>query len=371
MKIEELLVKQVLGILNDDEQKALQTWLDEDPEHALYFRKLQQRRNYRELYQAYRKQHQQVVQPAAQRFNWKRVAARTAMWTLPVVLVFSLWLGLRTPKQPDGILPGSPKATLYLENGAMVELGNSKELGWIRINDALMAADENGRLNYQATNKVQPNQQNTLVTPRGGEYHITLPDGTNVHLNSLSELKYPLSFDTDKRVVTLSGEAYFEVAKDSGRPFIVKANGLAIRQYGTKFSVNTRSPQATTVALEEGSVGVYASNGKVRMMQVGQVAVWNRSAQSVSISDANLEPYTAWHRNRFVFENESLGKIMETLSLWYNMDVRFQDAGLAGLHFTGNISRYEDINVILKGVEATVNVKFEIENHLIRIMRKP
>jgi len=370
MKIEKLLVKHVLGILDEEEEKALRTWLDEDPAHEAYFRKLQLRRNYRELYRAYCETHPQPV-PVVRRFNWRRWAARAAMFALPVLFAFSLWLGLNAPEPFDEILPGSPKATLYLENGAIVELGNSRELGWIRISDDLMASDENGRLCYKENDKVSTDLQNTLVTPRGGEYHVTLPDGTIIHLNSLSELKYPLSFDRDKRVVTLSGEAYFEVAKDVERPFYVKAKGLTIRQYGTKFCVNARSPQATTVALEEGSIGVFSSKEEMYMLKVGQVAVWNETTQSLSISDKNLEPYTAWHRNRFVFEDESLGKIMETLSLWYNMDVRFQDTELANLHFTGNINRYEDINVILKGVEATVNVQFQIQNRQIRIMRKP
>lgn len=370
MKTEELLVKHVLGILNEEEEKALRAWLDEDPAHEAYFRKLQSRRNYRELYRAYCEARPRPV-PAVRRFNWKHIAARAAMFLLPVSIAFGLWIGLSSPEQSDEILPGSPKATLYLENGAVVELGDSRELGWIRISDRMMASDENGRLCYKEDGKVVGNQQNTLVTPRGGEYHITLPDGTMIHLNSLSELKYPLSFDRDKRVVTLSGEAYFEVAEDAARPFYVKANGLTIRQYGTKFCVNARSPQTVTVALEEGSVGVFSSGEEVRMLKAGQVAVWNEPERSLRVSDENLEPYTAWHRNRFVFEDESLGRIMETLSLWYDMDVRFQDMELADLHFTGNINRYEDINVILKGVEATVNVQFRIQNRQIRIMRKP
>ncbi len=369
MKVEELLVKQVLGILNEEEKQALQVWLDEDPANMAYFCKLQRRRNYRELYKDYCEKHPHT-EAASHVINWKRWAARAAIWALPIIFAFSLWLGLRSPEQSNEILPGSPKATLYLENGAIVELGNSKELGWIRINDDLMAADANGKLQYKKNDKLHTSQQNTLVTPRGGEYRISLPDGTVIHLNSLSELTYPLVFDGDKREVTLTGEAYFEIAKDPKRPFYVKANGLTVRQYGTKFSVNARSLQCTTVALEEGSIGVYASNGEVQMMQPGELAEWDESAKSVTVTKTNIEPYTAWHRNRFVFEDESLGKIMETLSLWYNMDVRFQDEKLADLHFTGNISRYEDINVILRGVESTVNVQFQIKDRQIRIMRK-
>lgn len=365
MKIEELLVKHILGISDEEDERALRAWQEEDPAHAAYFRKLRSRRNYRELYHNYCEAH---PRPVARR--WRQLALRAAALALPVLLSLGWWMGWRSSDSSGEILPGSPKATLYLENGAVVELGNSKELGWIRISDNLMAADENGRLRYEKDDRRNAEGQNVLTTPRGGEYRLTLPDGTHIHLNSLSELRYPLSFDRDKRVVELSGEAYFEVAKDAARPFYVKTNGLTVRQYGTKFSVNARSPQATTVALEEGSVGVCASDGSVQMLEVGQVALWNETTRSVSISEADLDSYTAWHRNRFVFEDKPLGEIMETLSLWYNMDVRFQDADLANLHFTGNVGRYEDINVFLKGVEATVNVQFRIQGCQIRIMRK-
>ena len=109
MKIEELLVKHILGFLNKEEERALQEWLDEDPAHVAYLRKLQLRRNYRELYRVYCEKRPQSLS-VIRKFNWKRMAARAAMWVLPVILVFSLWLGLRSPEQSNEILPGSPKA---------------------------------------------------------------------------------------------------------------------------------------------------------------------------------------------------------------------------------------------------------------------
>lgn len=369
MNIEALLAKYVAGILTEEEEAQLRQWRNEDPSHETFMTKLDKRKNYRELYQQYRMRHAQTLK-AIRRANFRRRLMWAAAWALPVVLATTLWLTLDHTESPvEEIVPGSPQATLILENGSQVKLGNTKELGWIRINDATMTSEKNGHLIYKPSKKVQPHLKNTLVTPRGGEYRVTLPDGTNIHLNSLSKLEYPIDFSADKREVTLTGEAYFEIAKDPKRPFIVKANGVAIKQYGTKFSVNARSPQTTTVALEEGSVGITAPGQAEVRMTSGEVARWNANEPRVEKEENNLEPYTAWHRNRFVFEDESLGNIMETLSLWYNMDVRFQEERLAELHFTGNLSRYEDIQVILDGIKSTVDIRYEIKERQIRITR--
>lgn len=370
MSIEELIAKHLLGLSDRPEQETLRQWADESPGHAACLDRLLRRRNFREGYRAWcaARPHRHAPVPLRRRTGWRQVLTQAAVWTLPVMVVLGLWMALHPAGQPDEILPGGPRATLYLENGDRVELGHSKELGWIRISDNLMAADENGRLRYGRNDGPRPRRRNTLATPRGGEYRLTLPDGTSVHLNALSELTYPLAFDEDRREVTLTGEAYFEVAKDAARPFIVRVDGLAVRQYGTKFSVKARSPQATVVALEEGSVGLCAPDGREWRLLPGQAAEWN--GEQCAVEEGGAERHAAWHRSRFVFDNETLGEIMETLSLWYDMEVRFEDAGLAALHFTGNVGRYDDIRIILKGMEATVNVEFDIRDRSIRIMRK-
>ena len=366
MKIEELLVKHILGFLNKEEERALQEWLDEDPAHVAYLRKLQLRRNYRELYRVYCEKRPQSLS-VIRKFNWKRMAARAAMWVLPVILVFSLWLGLRSPEQSNEILPGSPKATLYLENGAVVELGNSKELGWIRISDDFMAADVNGRLNYHTNHKVQLNQQNTLVTPRGGEYHIILPDGTNVHLNSFSELKYPLLFDADKRVVTLSGEAYFEVAPDKNRPFYVETEEVKIRVLGTVFDVNTHYTRGVRTVLVEGAVALEWGDQKEIRMKPGELADFDRTTTEVTLKEVDVTSYISWKEGYFVFEDEPLEEIMHTLSLWYDKEFLFVGKRSRTLHFSGHIKRYERIETILSAITEVTGVEFRMNGQIILI----
>ncbi len=369
MNIEALLAKYVAGILTEEESAQLRQWRYEDPSHEAFMTKLDSRKNYHTLYRQYRIRQAHALK-AVKRANFKRRLMWAAAWAVPFVLATTLWLTLSPTESPvEKIVPGSPQATLILENGTHVKLGNTKELGWIRINDVTMSSEKNGHLIYKPSKKIQPHLKNTVVTPRGGEYHITLPDGTDIHLNSLSKLEYPIDFGADKREVTLTGEAYFAIAKDPKRPFIVKANGVSVKQYGTKFSVNARSPQTTIVALDEGCVGITAPGQAEVMMVPGELARWNANESRMNKEVANLEPYTAWHRNRFVFEDESLGNIMETLSLWYNMDVRFQEEQLAELHFTGNLSRYEDIQVILDGIKSTVEISYEIKERQIRITR--
>ncbi len=368
---QDLLVKKIIGILSETEEEALKQWLDESPDHRAYADKLAARHDFSARYHAYRASHSSVGEvPATRRSFWKRarkVAMWAAIWTLPILFSLLLWWNGSPTSNTTPVVPGSSKAMLQLSNGMQVLLGDSRELGWIRIDDGWMAADRQGVLNYRQQEGPVENQKNTLSVPRGGEYQVILSDGTRVHLNSQSTLTYSLLFDPQQRLVELTGEAYFEVAKDAKRPFLVKANGLLIKQYGTKFNVNARSPQETTVALEEGSISVIPPQGAEQKLTPGTVAFWNQEKGKVTLETLNTEPYSAWHRHRFVFDNVSLGEMMETLSLWYDVEVRFKDTHLADLHFSGNISRYEQIDVVLRAIESTVDIHCQLQGHRIEI----
>ncbi|WP_270605187.1 FecR family protein [Bacteroides ovatus] len=367
MTEKELLVKHILGILSTKEQQQLELWLKKSPEHAIYLEKLK-KRNYSELYQEYRRTHPKIK---VKQLNWKHILAQAACWTIPILVAFSLYLGLRSDKEMQ-IEPGTSKAILYLASNTRIELGNSKEFEWIRLNQLNMALNKQGTLNYrQASSRQKLHQNNLLKTPRGGEYRVVLEDGTQIHLNSQSTLSYPVCFEGDKRIVELSGEAYFEVAKDPERPFIVKANGVTVQQYGTKFSINAHSPQNTVIALEEGSIGIIPPGKEVNMLEIGNVAIWNKEQSTLSITTPeNLEAYVAWHHSRFVFDDKPLGEIMDQLSLWYDMDVQFEDEHLADIHFTGSVGRYENINILLNAIEETSTIKFRIDKRKITIMNK-
>ena len=135
---------------------------------------------------------------------------------------------------------------------------------------------------------------------------------------------------------------------------------MTVQQYGTKFSINAHSPQNTVIALEEGSIGIIPPGKEVNMLEIGNVAIWNKEQSTLSITTPeNLEAYVAWHHSRFVFDDKPLGEIMDQLSLWYDMDVQFEDVG-----------RYENINILLNAIEETSTIKFRIDKRKITIMNK-
>ena len=212
-------------------------------------------------------------------------------------------------------------------------------------------------------------QYNILRVPRGGEYSVVLGDGTSVCLNSESELRYPVQFDRGERRVFLRGEGYFEVAKDVKRPFFVNADKLKIRVYGTSFNVNTYNLANVETVLVEGKIGIQETNSDVEYsVMPGQLALYNREKGTMEIRDVDVRPYVAWKEHEFMFDNESLEEIMNTLSLWYDVDVFFQTASLKQLHFTGHLGRYEEVSHILDAISGVTQVKFSVKGRTIIVM---
>ena len=369
MEIKKILLKFIAGILDSHEEDVLEQWRNQHPSHEAYFQKLSSRNNYSELYAQYLKR-----ESVRRRMIIRKCCMRVAACLIPLILISGMAYFFYGQEQKSIIVPGSSRAELYLENGSLLVLQDEKESAWICVNDNQLVENKKGSLHYdRAKEESNDNvvRQNKLKTPRGGEYKVVLPDGTMVRLNANSTLTYPTRFTDDRRVVELEGEAYFEISKDSLRSFIVKANGLEIRQYGTKFSVNARSPQATTVALEEGSIGVYPEGKEeLRMITPGEIVRWCRPKNELVVhsSQKELRALTAWHHDRFVFENEPLSKVMEHISLWYDVEVRFQNAEIATMRFSGNIGRYADIKVLLEAVETTGGICVKVENKQITLM---
>ena len=180
-----------------------------------------------------------------------------------------------------------------------------------------------------------------ITTYHDKEYWVTLDDGTLVHLNYNTRLIYPEKFG-DRRDVILEGEAYFMVAKDKSRQFVVHTPHGEVKVYGTEFMVNTReecqgkTDRATTVVLIEGSVGITLSNGKEMMISPGQKLYIENDKQSIKEEDTT--PYVAWNNGFFVFKKSTLESLMNVISQWYGVkDVSFSNDDLRTIHFTGNL----------------------------------
>lgn len=362
----QLIEEYLSGEMEDVRREELTAWLDKKEENRLFFERLIQDGTWEQRWRQWEKID---TEAAIRRFDrctrldhgkraYKRWVAAVAVAALLLLAVgFSLrQLMNRTEVAPvlvENILPGSDKAILILANGEKMKLENSDSLQ-VDLGAGNQLVNKDNQLVYQGEETGEL-QYNELQIPRGGEYQVKLADGTIVRLNSGSSLRYPVAFGKEKREVVLKGEAYFQVAKGKA-PFYVQIGGLTVRVYGTVFNINSHYCDRIQTALVEGKVSIL----------LGWEGIYDESftigrfrciVRTLDIRDADLTPCLAWTKGLFIFNNQTLGQIMSTLSLWYDMEVFFQNPVLEQLHFTGCVRRYEAIDNILKALSESVGVK--------------
>lgn len=213
----------------------------------------------------------------------------------------------------------------------------------------------------------------SLATPRGGEFEIVLEDGTEVWLNAESRLKYPETFGDGDRHVSVEGEAYFKVARDAQHPFYVETAGQQVRVVGTEFNVNSY-PEASnvTTTLVKGSIALKPAkgNGAELMLTPGHQASFDKQTQAATVKTVDTDIITSWRSGKFVFENQTLEQIMQTLGRWYDFDYQFLDKSLAKTEFMGSVPRYGEFSEVLQILEASGGIKFRQKGRKIIIARK-
>ncbi|HEX5554387.1 MAG TPA: FecR domain-containing protein [Chitinophagaceae bacterium] len=279
----------------------------------------------------------------------------------------------------NDIMPGGNKATLTLSNGAKVildsmhkgKLVNYGKVNVIKTGSGMLAYrnQETPRENsgHSASTAPEPPTvpYNTLTTPRGGQYRLTLSDGTNVWLNAASSIRYPITFTGKERKVAITGEAYFEVAHNERKPFKVQAGKVLIEDLGTHFNINAFSdePDVKTTLLE-GSVKVGGA-----LLQPGEQAVSKKNGQLSVVKNADLEDVVSWKNGFFAFNNANLQTIMRKLSRWYNIEVVYKPGVNNEQRFSGRIDRSLTLTQVLNGLKQT-RANFRIEaNRKVVILR--
>lgn len=268
--------------------------------------------------------------------------------------------------QKSTIVSGSFQAILSVPGGKTIEL-KSTEAKRIEVGESGKAVNGEEGLVYERQEGTAATEYNQVYTPFGGEYSVVLADGTKVYMNSGSTLKFPVVFTDSAREVYLSGEAYFEVQKDSIRPFRVKTDFLEIKVYGTSFNVNTF--QNTKTVLFSGSVGVKGSDRKEYILKPSQLIEYDGEGQFVEICDVDTRVYLAWKEGYFFFDNESLDNVLATLGRWYNVEFKYDTLNVGKMHFTGHIEKYKNIDVILDAIEKIVHVRFNIHGREIEVVK--
>lgn len=264
-------------------------------------------------------------------------------------------------------MPGGDRAVLTLSDGRTILLDSAGNGILAQQGSTNIVKKTDGQIVYNSE-VGQSNEVvfNMLQTPRGGQYKITLPDGTKVWLNAASSLKYPVEFVGNERRVEISGEAYFEVAKNATKPFKVQLNNMEVEVLGTHFNINgyTDEDDIRTTLLE-GRVKVTAAD-KSKLLQPGQQAQLNTSGNIYVANDVDLEEVVAWKDGNFQFENSDIKTVMRQLARWYDVEVSYK--GAINKHFVGSISRNVKLSQVLSMLQQTGEVKFKIEGKNLIVM---
>lgn len=269
----------------------------------------------------------------------------------------------------DDVSPGSNKAALTLSDGRKIDLahvGNgevAKQAG-VRI---LKQAD--GHLVYSfSSSEAAPSLYNTVSTPLGGQHEVSLPDGSRVWLNSASSLRFPIRFAANgERRVELTGEGYFEVAKDKAHPFVVRSANQEVRVLGTRFNINgySKGGKINTVLLE-GSVELSGNNDSV-LLKPGEEG--SLTAGGFRVKAANVERAVAWKNGYFMFVDQNLEEIMRSISRWYDVEIDYKDEEVKKFNFWGTAKRFGKVSDLLRVLERTGKVHFEITGNKIIVSR--
>lgn len=297
------------------------------------------------------------------KYRWWAAAA--------IILLLGSAVYLLRPQTPapvtqipaSDVAPGTDKAVLTLANGASIVLDSAGHQVIKQGNTAI--SQQGGQLQYNTQGTHTEVSFNTLTTPRGGQFRLTLPDGTKVWLNAASSLKYPTAFTGNNRTVELTGEAYFEVAKNTNMPFRVWGGNQLVEVLGTQFNINAYDNESgTKTTLLQGSVRVSLPAAA----QQTATSVILKPGQQSAVSNANTIPVTtvsaadavAWKNGLFQLDNANIADIMHQLERWYDIEVKYEGK-IPDVHYTGGIKRSSPLSKVIAMLEATGDARFRIQ----------
>jgi len=384
-KVYLLILKHLKGELNSSEKELLQDWIHSSDENRAIFHELtdparletdlkefhETRINIQtKIAERIREQELTALSTPARRHVipriWRYIAAASVL-----LLVVGAWLWMhRNPGTArassndivlakNDIAPGGNKATLTLSNGSAIVLDTAVNGHLARQGNAMLTK-ANDQLSYMPTGS-QPaaaNGYNSLTTPKAGQFRLVLPDGTKVWLNNATSLRYPTSFAAGRREVSLTGEAYFEVAADPSKPFMVQIdNSLAIHVLGTSFNIMAYKDERSVITtLLTGKLEL-ATGSKKSMLMPGEKAIAGQEGDLKIEKVGESEDAIAWKRGYFSFHRASLSDVLRQLSRWYDVQVEFtaplsaENASSSADTFDGEIDRGLGLSSILRHLE--------------------
>lgn len=377
IRMGKLIARAIGGTITTDEQTELDLWLMDDKNRALYeeirngapiedqtnsFNDYNEQRGYKRLLRDIEKQD-------GRKGMWRRVIVAATILAF-VSLIIGIYISRDTgtseissiAETDNDILPGTNRATLTLDDGRIVSLSEDQE--GIITGDALTYSDGSAL----GENDLDHVAYATLTTPMGGQYQITLPDGSKVWLNAGSSLRYPTYFTGNDRKVVLTGEGYFEVKRDSEKPFTVESNGQIVQVLGTSFNINAYDNEPyTATTLVQGSVRVkQASTGDTKILEPHQQAIVSGTTLSVRKVDAGH--FTGWKNGFIILDQSEASSIFRQVERWYDVQFDFKDPAPTNVTLGGTLMRNARLSGVLNALEISTGMKFTLDKEERRVM---
>jgi len=372
-KAEELIRKYLAGTATPEEEALLESWyimaaqnqpeMQGEPDYP---------RIEAEILEPLRAEQPNRPKTAPVVRIWPRIAAAAA-----VLLIVGLGSIFYYRRGPSNIPPASQRegltalAILTLSDGRQVSLEDIPVGGTIADGDLRIAKPDSMTVSYSRRPAAGKGVYNTLATAKGGQYRVVLPDGSQVWLNSLATLRYPVVFSGSGRIVQVTGEAYFEIARDPAAPFRVNAPGMDVQVLGTSFDIMAYTDETTVrTTLVDGSVAVSRGDRK-SVLQPGEQALGSTSGiDSISVVRANMEEVLAWRRGEYRFKKTPIQPIMRQLARWYDVTIVYSGP-VSKASFSGVMTRKGNFTQMLDALEISGDVHFVIKDKNITVVAGP
>ncbi len=268
----------------------------------------------------------------------------------------------------NDVAPGGNKAILTLADGSVIVLDSAQNGTLTNQGNTKVIKLDNGQLAYNSAGiKSTEVLFNTISTPRGGQYQVILPDGSKVWLNAASSLRFPAAFVDKERRVDVTGEAYFEIAKNAAMPFVVSVGGAEVQVLGTHFNIMAYDDEATMkTTLLEGSIKFVKGNTS-HLLKPGQQSQLTPTGSVNVASGVDMAHVMAWKNGLFHFEDADIQTFMRQLSRWYDVEVVYQNKNNND-QFVLEMPRSSKLSDVLKVLELTGDIRFGIDGKKIIIL---
>lgn len=358
------------------ERKALLEWVEASKEHERSFRealrveiRLNLAGQWERATRCEEEMWQSIRRHARRRKRWLLYGgiAAAAMVALAAGIRL-LWQGQEQPEayrltpvaQVMQAEPGVPQALLKTSGGKTIALAAGETRRVATLAGVDVVQDSTGGVRFAKPDTLgMAVEMNTVYVPERGEYQVELSDGTRIWVNSASEISFPSYFAGNVREVTLAGEAYFEVARDSHRPFYVNIGNARVQVLGTAFNVSAyRDERTTEVALLNGKVSFDATDGK-HVLSPGEIAALDKAQGVTEVREGDVASIIAWKEGRFYFEDMRMEDLALKLSRWYGVDFAFDSEAARELRFSGGMVKYRPLNYVLEMISKTTRVVFQ------------